>query len=195
MIQNIVYGTYLKPQDAADKTISDVSVDFIVPLDLIHHWKKCSIMAEFMANYEAVIFKNKVRAISILSTIINELLENAVKYCDENNKLVNLSIQNFQKQIMIETINAANEQQANKLDQFINQLKDEDPETLFLQQIENNYTHEKSASRLGILTMIKDYNAQMGIKIVPQTHIKKDTKIFDVHVNVTLKIQDIESND
>ena len=60
---------------------SDVCLTFKIPVEHIQHWKKCSLIANFFGNYQAESYKNhKKQIVSIISTISNELLENAIKF-------------------------------------------------------------------------------------------------------------------
>ncbi len=182
------YGLYTD----ADKTpapVSDLSLDFIVPLDFMTEWQRCGLVADFLARYQSFNFKNPEKALNVLSTVVNELLENGVKFSADKNKLVNLSLRYYGSTIEIETVNTCDQTQAVVLDTYIERLKNNDSETMFLEQIQKSEDGGSDVSGLGLITILKDYDAQLGIRISPKT--EGDTN-YDVFVKVVLSTAGIE---
>jgi hypothetical protein len=188
MTINASFGIYNTP--IKEKSISDLSMDFVFPLELVTQWKRCGMVADFLADYQSFVFKHRKKAISVLSTIINELLENAVKFSSDKNKLVNLSIRHYGKLIEIETINLCNKTQAERLNSYIAKLRSSNIEKLFYDQIEYTAKQNKSISGLGLLTLIKDYSAEIGIKIIPK--IESEDSFYNIYVKIFLFIKEIE---
>ncbi len=183
-----VYGSYINNEDR-NASLSDISIDFIVPMELITQWKRCGLVADFIAYYQSIKHRNKKRVESILSTVTNELLENAIKFSSDKNKLVNLSLRQYGSKISIEAINICDIEQAVELDNFISKIVSEDPEVLFYKQIEYAVKHDKASSKLGMITLKKDYNAQIGIKISEK---KSASSLYDIYVKVTLDSKELE---
>jgi hypothetical protein len=191
MLEQSVFGSY---QDLTelDNFASNISIDFVIPLELISHWRRCGLIADFMANYEALNFKNKELAVSILSTTINELLENAIKFSSDKNKLVNLSVRSYTNQLIIETVNTTAEKHAKKLHNYLELIQTDSAENLFFKQIEENACKpHTTCSELGLLTLIKDYQAVLGVKIQPKEI--DDQQTYDVFVQITLNTKEIEN--
>jgi hypothetical protein len=188
MTENTCFGLYNEAETILDKE-ADLSLDFVVPLELISHWKKCSLVADFFANYQSLNFDDQQKAMSVLSTIINELLENAVKFTCDPNKLVSISLRRYQNEISIETVNITNKENAKKLASFIEKVEDADLEELFFEQIEEAAMSEHDASGVGLISIVKDYNAKLGLKIQE----KPNESLFDVHVKVSLSADDLEA--
>ena len=167
MNQNkISYGIYNIESEVNDFNTSDVSLDFIIPQDLIANWKKCGIISNFIAQYNAAHYHNPDHAISSLSTITNELIENAINCSDNNNALINISLKSSHNVTLIETINTATNYGSDLMENLVTQLKNTDINTLLLSQIEaaSSDTNERLPG-IGIINMIKTYEADIGIKI------------------------------
>ncbi|MBG90419.1 MAG: hypothetical protein CL521_01210 [Actinobacteria bacterium] len=143
----------------------DLSLDFIVPLKLVNHWNRCSLVANFFATYQSQVFKNKDKVISILSTITNELIENAVKFSCDQNKIVKLSLRYFNDLIYLETKNTAKKSDAKRIIHFFDTLETETPESLFIKKIEENAARPNKKSEIGLLSLIKDYQAKFAYQI------------------------------
>jgi len=169
---------------------SEFSIDFVVPLELVSQWRRCGLVADFLANYHSFHFQNPKKALMILSTIINELLENAVKFSKDKNKLVTLSLRHSENSIFVETINVTDESNAARLDGFIFRLNQSDPESLFFEQIEECAVSDHLSSGLGLLTILKDYEANLGVKIAPKID---DTELHEVAVTVAIQLDSIDS--
>jgi len=105
-----------------------------------------------------------------VSYVGNELLENAMKFNEENNpnkvKFGIHFLEEFEKvTAVIFTENSITTQKAREFQAFIRELLDADPNELYVQQIEKTAESEDSeASGLGLLTAINDYSAKLGWK-------------------------------
>jgi hypothetical protein len=176
------FGMYETDDTAAENSeTASISIDFVVPLDLIKEWKRCSIVSDFFANYQSFSFDNGKEAVSILSTITNELLENAIKFSSDKNKIMSLSIRHLGNRISIETINVTNENYAKKMSQFLNKFSEEpNLETAILSQIEHTAENNAADSGVGLMTMISSYDAKLGVKI--------ESNVNDHFYNVYVKV-------
>ena len=152
-----LYGTYNNKEKKHLDEI-DLSVDFSVPMTYLDNWKKCSLVADFFGAYQGISYKkNKEKAISILSTITNELLENAVKFSSNKDLDIKLKLQKMNDTISIETCNIGNKLNVENLIKFTEKLENEDQESIFIQNIETNI-HSNNKSELGLISIVKDYS-------------------------------------
>lgn len=142
-------------------------------------WRNNRLSAYFVADYlssflpideqDASSEKRLKQSKGAVSYIANELLENAIKFTDEDsNYKVKFGIHFVVETEVIAVVfatNFASSETANKLQEFIKELLScEDPSELYLQQIEKNAETESETSGLGLLTMINDYSAKIGWK-------------------------------
>lgn len=175
-----LYGLYLTDEILER---SNMSQNFILPLELMKNWEHCSVLSDFLAYNGALDSSFSESSRNVFSTIANELLENAVKYSFDQNKLVTLSVIFDDGDIVIETVNLTQEKNAEKLSEFVNLLQNStDIETLFFEQLEKSFDSH-AVSGLGFLGLLKDYNIQLGIKIA--SHFELD-HTYDVFVKVRI---------
>ena len=109
-----------------------------------------------------------------VSYVANELLENAMKFNDQESKFkVKFGvyfIENTEKEddkitAVIYAKNSLTAEKVAKFQAFLTELLASDPEELYISQVEKNLEAENSeASGLGFLTMINDYSAKLGWK-------------------------------
>ena len=168
---------------------ADFSIDFIVPLELVSQWRRCGLVSDFLANYHSFCFKDPTKALSVLSTIINELLENAVKFSKDKNKLVTLSLRHFNHTIYIETINVSDQPNASRLKEFVLKLDQNDADTQFFEQLETAAT-TVGISGLGLLSVIKEYDAQLGLLIYPKAD---ESNCYEITVTIAVELSTIDA--
>lgn len=178
---NHVYGIYSE----RDKDIETESrIDFVVPLELMDQWQRCSMISNFLASTHTVGFQNTEKVSSLFSTIINELLENAVKFSRDRSKLIMLSLKQRKHDVCIEAVNTTDEVQASKLNAFITRLKTETPEELYIHQLEKvAVLDDPTVSGMGLIMLLHDYHADLGIRISPRID---DDRTYDISVSVAL---------
>lgn len=166
-VQNIEqFGIYTSIDFSQEK--AELSLNFKVPVNHLKHWQQCSIVANFFAKYQSESSKeNKERIISIVSTLTNELLENAIKFTDPAHKSIEISLKQYSKFIIIETLNIANNTHTKNLKNTLNKIQTEEIESLFIKKITENHENNKDNSQIGLISIIKDYTQHIGAKIAP----------------------------
>lgn len=140
-------------------------------------WRNYGISADFLGDYFATFFPGEaldgsgfqrpdvVKA--AVSYIANELLENAIKFNDPDAHFpISISLFLSEDAILFDVINYVNGTLADRYQTFIQLLIDSDIDCLYMEQLERTAMGE-GESNMGLLTMIKDYNAQLGWKFTP----------------------------
>lgn len=138
-------------------------------------WRNNGLSADFLADYVTTFFPNNDVTVDSVSRqaeikgavayITNELLENAMKFNDSVTQFpISISLQLYNDKIVIIITNTISPADVLKFQQFIQKLQSEDPQELYIHQIEQNAIAESEHSGLGLLTMINDYMAKIGWK-------------------------------
>ena len=148
-------------------------------LPLKKRWRNNGLSADFMADYLTTFFPDteeenervglRAEIRSAVSFIANELLENSMKYSDEEYPhTISLALHLHPNQLVFFARNAVCSQQLDKLQAFICELLASDPQEFLVRQLEKNAEDSsREASGLGYLTMINDYTAKVGWKFEP----------------------------
>ena len=176
-----IFGEFIErfpaPEDALELSLSSSSK----PIKT--RWLNNRLSAYFLADYflnilgiDAEDSEAEERSTEIktsISYISNELLENAIKFNEDNiNYPVRFGIHFVEKAnetlAVIFVKNTINPQKAQQFQTFIKELLSADLNELYVQQIEKTAEDEDSeASGLGLLTAINDYSAKLGWKFEP----------------------------
>jgi diguanylate cyclase (GGDEF)-like protein len=138
-------------------------------ISLSKRWGNNGLAADFMSDYIKTFFPvleakqtsiiRQAEITNAVAFIVNELLENIMKYTAVNCKLtcgVNLYI--YPDRLVFYSTNFITEKNANIYKKFIEQLINIDPMELMIDRLEYNAIHDES-SGLGYLTMLNDYQA------------------------------------
>jgi len=181
-----VYGLYETAERTKRHRKASISKNFVLPLELMENWRNCSVVSDLVAEDYASNCINKNHAKNILSSITNELLENAVKFSYDKNKLVTLCLDTYGYSLTIETTNISKESDAKSLKKFVLNLQTKDLDTLYFEQLERSLYANDNASGLGFLSLMKDYDVSLGIKIERRvTSSRRQTnRVYDVYVKV-----------
>ncbi len=156
-------------------------------LPLGKRWRNSSLSANFVADYITNCYCTDAHAMKLLrsnliclshhyrlklksaiSFIANELLENALKYGDNSaSQSINLGLYFLEDRIILLTTNVIRSDTVNYFQTYLEKITSIKPEQLtefYIQQIEaiNSNMESHLSSRLGYLTMINDYQADLG---------------------------------
>ena len=169
-------------------------------LPLQQRWRNNGISADYISEFLTSIFpnyvddagKNQILEIkSAVNYIANELLENAMKYCDiQASYPITFHIQFVANEIRLFLKNSIIPSTASEFQIFIQELLNSDPEELYIQQLEKNAEDENSSSSgLGFISMITDYSAKLGWKF---QILEQSPELMTVTTIVRLGLEDPE---
>lgn len=141
---------------------------------LRERWRNNGLSADFVSDYFATFIPSdhadKAEIKTAVSYIANELLENAMKFCDYDSAIpVILHLDLEHTRIVFTLTNSITLEQKQKLQAFLAEFCMTDPMEFFIQQMEKNAIEESHNSGVGFATMINDYNAQVGWCIEEKT--------------------------
>jgi hypothetical protein len=136
-------------------------------------WRNNGLSADFLGDYVTTFlptkegvsaFENRQKEIKHAVTYIaNELLENAMKYHEPDVDIpIKIHLELTSDHITVSVSNGIGVVQAERYKAFVEQLQQGDAGDLLMkQQEESAKSDESTASCLGLLTMMADYDAQL----------------------------------
>ena len=168
-----IFGDFIEN----DEYREDFSLGFSPSsLPLQNRWRNNGISADYIAEFLTSAFpsdvdnsttKNELIEIkSAVNYIANELLENAMKYCDQQASYpVTFQVQLVANEIRLFLKNSIIPSTAERFQTFIQELLTSNPEELYIQQLEKSVEQENpTSSGLGFISMMTDYSARLGWK-------------------------------
>lgn len=139
----------------------DVSIK-VRPIDLIAYWRRCGVMADFAASFYAYSQERPKEHENSISTIFNELIENATKYSVKRNGEVDIHMKLYNTVLKIQVENYTSESQFNGFQKELTKLiESEDLDELYFDTLAKK-TEGDSGSGIGLILLVKDYNLKIG---------------------------------
>jgi hypothetical protein len=176
----------LTPAATTAPALTGVEID-LRALELVAHWRRCGLTADWLARFFSYDFAPDTRdaAVSVLSTAINELLENAVKFCNNKRQGVRINVRHHGDFVRIETGNTAVDPHVRTLRATVEELGREPLDALFARRMQERAA--PGSSGIGLLILKKDYRARVGVRLTPL-----EGGEWEVRVRTDLDIADVE---
>lgn len=158
-------------------------------------WSNYGLSADFLGDYFANFFPgsevpgSRIDRREIIkgavSYLANELIENAMKYSDQNvDYAVSISLYLYEQEIVFIITNYANQQAVDRYQNFIQELLSSDIDDFYTRQLEKTALGD-GESNMGLLTLINDYSARLGWKF---SNITDTPDIYQVTVMAHLEV-------
>ncbi|EIJ41506.1 hypothetical protein BegalDRAFT_0590 [Beggiatoa alba B18LD] len=170
-------------------------------IPLKQRWRNNGLSADFIADYLQTFFVGNpekreanngsyipAKSKNAVKYIANELLENAMKFNDETASFpTKIAFHLFRDRLIFQVVNSINPDNVEQFQAFITRILNEDPQELYIQQMEANASSEgsKGHSGLGFLSMICDYSATLSWKF---DTIEENPPIAIVTTRVSLDV-------
>ena len=176
-----------KPVHIGDKidfekdTENFFSITFL-PLDVFDDWERGSKLSNFIADYYLHDFSSETDH-NLISTVFNELIENAVKFSRNNSFPIEVVAKKRHGNLLAKVTNTLPK---HRRDPFMNTCRDlfnKDLEELYLKRIEDGIEDE-SASGIGLILIKKDYESCMRFDFfTDDSNNAKVSVTMDIAVN------------
>lgn len=164
-----IYGTFVdNPENAEEYLILAFSPS---SRPLKDRWRNNGLSADFLADYFVTFMPknlpesryNQVKG--AVGYIANELLENAMKFCNgDSDKAISLSLNLSDDTLRFTLINTMQDDSVGRLTAFLDEFTSMDAGEFFVVQMERNMESE-SESGMGFATMVTDHDAVLGWKV------------------------------
>jgi hypothetical protein len=157
MTANIILGAF--PEAPPSPALSAIELE-VVPIDLVTEWRRCGMAADFMADYIVHGFERREVARSVLSTVLNELVENAAKFSSNKLTAAHVSIRHHGDVVHAEVRNEASDKDVQALRDVLAELAREEATAVFGRRM-------LSRRGLGLAMLAKDYGGTVGATVSP----------------------------
>jgi hypothetical protein len=126
-----------------------------------HASATCEFLGDLFATRHARAGRDYSDARHSIIYLVNELLENAIKFRSPGDIELRCSLEEGNFELMVR--NHASRDVASRFQSLLSEVAARDPGELLIERIEANAADESSsASGLGLLTLMNDYGARLG---------------------------------
>ncbi|TGL38939.1 slr1658 superfamily regulator [Leptospira perdikensis] len=155
------------------------------PIDMTTYWSRCGLTANFVAGFYSYCYEASETKANSLSTIINELLENASKFSKAMKGKINVELKQYGNLLRIDVLNVASKTLRDSFELFVNRLMSENVEELYFSTLESKEDGD-TKSGLGLLMVLKDYPVRFGYSF---NEIDSDT--HEITVRAIINVEEI----
>ncbi len=138
---------------------SDMDTEFsmsLLPLDIFDNWERAGTLSDFIADYFGTFYDSE-GAHNIISTIFNELIENAVKFTKNNSQPIHIVIKKSGNNLLSKITNTIPRHRKTSFSGICKDLFTNDLDELFLKRIEEGVADSRK-SGIGLILLRKDYH-------------------------------------
>jgi len=158
---------------------------------LAKHWRRVSLTSDFWAYYLALHVPgnlsrerlNREALQSVLSYVLNELIENCAKFSTGVVKTVYFESWNLDDFMVFQITNHIRPEAQVPFTEFLHGLLNGDPTELYFQRIEESAETGRGGSGLGYLTLMMDYGIRFGFRFRP---VNEQSVAIDVQAHVSM---------
>jgi serine phosphatase RsbU (regulator of sigma subunit) len=140
---------------------SSFTVRFL-PLDMFDNWQRGSVLSDFTASYFRHNFPSEEQ-FGLISTVVNELVENAVKFTANNSLPVDLTLKKAMGRMLLQAANTVPIHRAQPFMEVCRELFEKDLDQLYMERLTHDQA-DREASGLGLLLIRKDYSSKLSFE-------------------------------
>ena len=189
-----IFGNFIEMGDTSEYLIISFSPG---SLPLSDRWRNNSLSADFLANYwgtffpvhDGVSMRHQREMTDAVNYIVNELLENAMKFSyGRKDKAIQIGLYLSHQELRFYVSNTIQHDTVEPFQRYIQQLLTEDAGELYLRQLERNAADEGGhQSRLGFLTILYDYRAELAWKFETITQGAEEVMVVTTMVQLAIE--------
>ena len=142
------------------------------PSELTAHWQRCGLLSDFVAGYISAAYAAEQRDASAplftaISTVFQELIENAAKFSRKREAPITVRVKHFSRILMLEVENGTTAAFVQRFDEYLQSIQDSgDLDAVYLQILESKTENAAAAQRsgIGLLVLRKDHGIRVGVR-------------------------------
>jgi hypothetical protein len=182
----ILYGDYIEPKCPAEHSILQFKAS---TLNIDQLWENGCQSAAFLSGFWSKFFSSyKKQVIADIENSIRyisaELIGNAIKYGYPSDLAINIVLSVPDSEIHFFVKNKVTKTDAIEYQNLIKILLSNDPEKMYIDQMEKNAIDSSSKSCIGFLTIALDYGGNLGWKF----EVGKDSEAMTATTTVRLPV-------
>ncbi len=140
--------------------------------ELTAHWQRCGLISDFVAGYVSAAYAAEQRESSAplftaISTVFQELIENAAKFSRKREAAITVRVKHFSRILMLEVENGTTAAFAQRFEEYLRAMDDTpDLDAAYLQILEARTESPAAAQRsgIGLLMIRKDHAVRVGVR-------------------------------
>ena len=126
-------------------------------------WRRCSMLANYIAEYTAYQFARREWAENLISTIVNDFLETVVRLSPNKNGMALRCLQ-YQDNLLLEVKQILDPEMARPFYDFLQQACAGDVNDLYFQLLTSTDRPAPAFNQLGLVMLVHDFGARLAAR-------------------------------
>ncbi|EMY70970.1 slr1658 superfamily regulator [Leptospira vanthielii] len=151
--------------------------------DMTFYWKRCDVLSNFISQFYFHSYESKRLDKNAISTIINELVENAAKYSDKENSKIYIEIKDLGTDLRLEVKNRVTPWMKAIFENKIQTIQEGNINQLYFDALESR-NNGSGSDGMGLLILLKDYQLKLAYEFT-----KTEELDFDLTIRVHIPVE------
>lgn len=147
------------------------------------YWKRCDVLSNFISQFYFHSYESKRLDKNAISTIINELVENAAKYSDKENSKIYIEIKDLGSDLRLEVKNRVTPWMKAIFENKIQTIQQGNINQLYFDALESR-NNGSGSEGMGLLILLKDYQLKLAYEFT-----KTEELDFDLTIRVHIPVE------
>jgi len=132
--------------------------------DMTLQWKRCEIVSNFISQFYSGANRNESIDTNSISTIINELIENAAKYSEKENSKVFIEIKDLGNKLRVDVKNRVSSRIKLNFETITKTIASGNINQMYFDALESKHKDDQT-SGIGLLMLLNDYHLNIAYQI------------------------------
>lgn len=152
--------------------------------DILKFWSKCGQISNFCSSYLSLNCPNCKHVSNSISFVLNELLENAVKYSQSKDEDVRILLAIDAFNIIVEVNNVINKRQFEIFFPIVNEMQNmKEANTKYFEKL-GSISKNQEESGIGLLSIINFFKGRISARFVENFKMKNVDAFIQVKINM-----------
>jgi hypothetical protein len=141
----------IKPHIRLNLPVRDFTLD----------WRRCNLVANYIAEYVSYYFEQKDRAENLVSSVFYELIEHLVSRARDETA-VDIGFSTVGEWLVFEVSFFLTSEERKKLEELLGAINGKDIDDYYLEALESGLENARSTNAMGMIMIVHDYRAQLS---------------------------------
>ena len=137
-------------------------VRVVLPVqDFTLDWRRCNLIANYMAEYASYFFEQKDRAENLISSVFYELIEH-LALCARETSSIEVAFSTAEGWLVFEIGLSMPSEQASCFKELLERIHASDLDSFYMELLEAGADSDKPEKRMGMVMIAHDYRAHLS---------------------------------
>jgi hypothetical protein len=129
--------------------------------DFALDWRRCNLVANYIAEYASYYFDQKDRAENLVSSVFYELIEHLVSRARDETA-VGIGFSTIGEWLVFEVTFFPHSEERGRLEELLGAINGKDIDAFYLEALESGLENDRTSGAMGMIMIAHDYRAKLS---------------------------------